>query len=572
MAYQPGREFGRISGPLLSDNLLRNGNDLAFETQLVYLSVNGGFVGFNNSTPVRTLDINSNTVTDNLIVDTETLIDNSFDITTNQIVNYLNQPIVISPNQTSNPTISITGSLNTSLLSFGTNTLTVSPNTVLYLNPYASANKVTNSSFNSGLTGWTLTGPALSNYSFSTYDANDNAIVLTSYIQTSNLSQTLTTTQGQTQTVTFTLANVIDTYLTTDDGVNVITTENSKIITLENASLTAVPGEVDFAIYWNGVKVTNITPVTGTGPTMSYSTPASASWTYSTYTVNLMGTGSDVLQFAFRNDRGMFYLANVSVTQQGVSNGITQINSNTLVNGTVHATGNITFDGSIVLGDSSSDRIFIAAEVDSNIIPSATNTYNLGSSGLEWLNLNVNSASISSTLIATNLSSSIIPIVNAGNITITGTTISDSNNDLALTPTGTGSVKFNGISLFTGNQINNTASSLSYLTIENGAVIFTLENTNLLQIENPSNDPLIIANTGSGVTQFAGTGAVQVPSGTNSNYPASTVTGQTRWNISLGYTEIYNGSVWQDISGLDYNTATAQQVNDLNTIWSLILG
>jgi len=572
MAYQPGREFGRISGPLLSDNLLRNGNDLAFETQLVYLSVNGGFVGFNNSTPVRTLDINSNTVTDNLIVDTETLIDNSFDITTNQIVNYLNQPIVISPNQTSNPTISITGSLNTSLLSFGTNTLTVSPNTVLYLNPYASANKVANGSFTSGLTGWTLTGPALSSYSFSTYDANDNAIVLTSYIQTSNLSQTLTTTQGQTQTITFTLANVIDTYLTTDDGVNVITTENSKIITLENASLTAVPGEVDFAIYWNGVKVTNITPVTGTGPTMSYSTPASASWTYSTYTVNLMGTGSDVLQFAFRNDRGMFYLANVSVTQQGVSNGITQINSNTLVNGTVHATGNITFDGSIVLGDSSSDRIFIAAEVDSNIIPSATNTYNLGSNSLKWLNLNVNSASVSSTLVATNISSSVIPIVNAGNISITGTTISDSNNDQALTPTGSGTVKFNGISLFTGNQINNTASSLSYLTIENGAVIFTLENTNLLQIENPSNDPLIIANTGSGVTQFAGTGAVQVPSGTTSNYPASPVTGQTRWNISLGYTEIYNGSVWQDISGLDYNTATAQQVNDLNTIWSLILG
>jgi len=34
-----GVELGRISGPLLSDNLIRHGIDLAFETDLLYIDV-----------------------------------------------------------------------------------------------------------------------------------------------------------------------------------------------------------------------------------------------------------------------------------------------------------------------------------------------------------------------------------------------------------------------------------------------------------------------------------------------------------------------------------------------------
>jgi len=49
---------GRISGPLLSQNLLRNGVDLAFETDLLYLDVNNGQIGIKTSTPQYTLDVN----------------------------------------------------------------------------------------------------------------------------------------------------------------------------------------------------------------------------------------------------------------------------------------------------------------------------------------------------------------------------------------------------------------------------------------------------------------------------------------------------------------------------------
>ena len=49
---------GRISGPLLKSNLLRNGVDLAFETDLLYLDVNNRKIGVNNSNPQYDLDVN----------------------------------------------------------------------------------------------------------------------------------------------------------------------------------------------------------------------------------------------------------------------------------------------------------------------------------------------------------------------------------------------------------------------------------------------------------------------------------------------------------------------------------
>jgi len=49
---------GRISGPLLKANLLRNGVDLAFETDLLYLDVTNNRIGVKKSNPSYELDIN----------------------------------------------------------------------------------------------------------------------------------------------------------------------------------------------------------------------------------------------------------------------------------------------------------------------------------------------------------------------------------------------------------------------------------------------------------------------------------------------------------------------------------
>jgi len=59
---------GRISGPLLKSNLIRNGIDLAFETDLLYLNVTDNRVGINTSSPQYDLDVNGTSRTTNLTV------------------------------------------------------------------------------------------------------------------------------------------------------------------------------------------------------------------------------------------------------------------------------------------------------------------------------------------------------------------------------------------------------------------------------------------------------------------------------------------------------------------------
>jgi len=60
---------GRISGPLLKSNLIRNGIDLAFETDLLYLDVNNQRIGVKTNAPSHDLHVNGTTRTTNLIVD-----------------------------------------------------------------------------------------------------------------------------------------------------------------------------------------------------------------------------------------------------------------------------------------------------------------------------------------------------------------------------------------------------------------------------------------------------------------------------------------------------------------------
>jgi hypothetical protein len=61
-------QLGRISGPLLKANLVRDGVDLAFETDLLYLNVTDNRIGINTSTPDTDLEINGDSKTTNLEV------------------------------------------------------------------------------------------------------------------------------------------------------------------------------------------------------------------------------------------------------------------------------------------------------------------------------------------------------------------------------------------------------------------------------------------------------------------------------------------------------------------------
>ena len=62
---------GRISGPLLKDNLQRNGVNLAFETNLLYLDVVNSRIGINTTTPTNDLSVSGTTRTTNLYISTQ---------------------------------------------------------------------------------------------------------------------------------------------------------------------------------------------------------------------------------------------------------------------------------------------------------------------------------------------------------------------------------------------------------------------------------------------------------------------------------------------------------------------
>lgn len=64
-------QLGRISGPLLKANLLRDGVNLAFETDLLYLDVINGRVGIKTATPTHELTVAGTTRTTNLEVTTQ---------------------------------------------------------------------------------------------------------------------------------------------------------------------------------------------------------------------------------------------------------------------------------------------------------------------------------------------------------------------------------------------------------------------------------------------------------------------------------------------------------------------
>lgn len=60
--------LGRISGPMLKQNLLREGVDLSFETDLLYLDVTNNRVGINKSSPGYSLDVSGTTRSDSVSI------------------------------------------------------------------------------------------------------------------------------------------------------------------------------------------------------------------------------------------------------------------------------------------------------------------------------------------------------------------------------------------------------------------------------------------------------------------------------------------------------------------------
>ena len=339
---------GRISGPLLKDNLLRNGVNLAFETSLLYLDVVNGRVGINTATPQYDLDVN-------------------------------------------------------------------------------------------GIT------------------------------RTTNLQVTNSTTLGQ------------------------ITIANSTISSTNN-TITLLPNGANGVVYQGTITVGQLQ--------------------VNTNVISSIGTNTDI---------------NVSPSGTGSIN----LNANTLVNGNLHATGNITADGNLQLGNSSGDTVTFDGEVNSDVLPSVTATYNLGSNSLQWNNVfAVNSYITTSTISTVNTNN-----FYSSSLKISSNTISaiSSNTDINLSTTGTGGIVIGNLK-FVGNSITNV--------VPNAVTTFV--------------------ESGTGYAKFPGTYGIVVPVGTSNNRPAIqySETGMMRYNTDLQYMEVFNGTNWISVTG----TSTGVTFNDATDI------
>jgi hypothetical protein len=269
------------------------------------------------------------------------------------------------------------------------------------------------------------------------------------------------------------------------------------------------------------------------------------------------------------NGTGQIYLAN------GAGN------VEVTVNAGLHATGNITWNGDITLGNASTDDITFAAKVNSDLLPqvlsslitpiseqllaetldlfitedsqnlftdpaapyySTTYLYNLGSSSLKWNNVYANTLSSASSGVTSAISAT---NVNVGNFYLTGNTLANSNNDVTFATTGTGEVKFNNWKYINGSNI-----------------------------VNPTTTSFNIGSTGNGYVKFAGAGFV-LPVGTTSGIldgrPINPETGTTRWNTDFQYIEIYTGTIWIPAYGTASN-ATTTDVDDFSTLYSIVFG
>ena len=98
------------------------------------------------------------------------------------------------------------------------------------------------------------------------------------------------------------------------------------------------------------------------------------------------------------------YTTNTNLQLQANQSGYVDIPSNVEVYGSINATGNIVADGNIVIGNDSTDSLIIGADINSNMIPDVTTTYNIGSSASrQWGDTFAQTGSVAGDIAVSNL-------------------------------------------------------------------------------------------------------------------------------------------------------------------------
>ena len=351
-------QVGRISGPLLKDNLLRNGVDLAFSnlrtdpTVLLKLDVNNSNIGVNVNIPLRDLHVGTTTQTDILITDTSADI-SALSFNAGRIDNYsgndinINAPIVRVP-------------------AIATQDILINDN---FITTEESNSNLELRAAGSGLV--TTTSVGIDN------DLTVNG--LTQFGSLNILSRLSTTNLVNFGSFTIN-GNVIE---TTESNTNVeLRSAGTGLIVVENLKT-----DQDLTVLLDSTMAnTNVVGLTTiTGNTVQIGNN------------NLTGS----LHSSTLNVNNAIQFENIRIDQNKIETtvsdsnlelrpvGSVEIFSNTNIDGNLHSTQDITFEGNITFGDSTAqDTVTFFADVNSDIVPSQNSTYDLSNPSKAWLGAN----------------------------------------------------------------------------------------------------------------------------------------------------------------------------------------
>ena len=574
-------QLGRISGPILTSNLERDpGEDLAFETDLLYLDVTNSRIGLNKNNPTTALNINGYVKTTDLIVDNQAIFDNLI-FNANGTISTVVGPINISP-AGAGAVINLDRILTAQLEINGNVIKNYTTNGNVVLNPNASGSiniqSSTNILGNLAVTGNTILTGDLS--------AADNIIVGDSPLDVVTVAPDFTQDIIPGINNTYDLgksakrwsqlhvANVTSGGSLIFSGSNYLSlsaaqTIGTQAFTFECFFYTASNGlqTILGASAAGGMSIwlfgDGINPVTAIQ--IDRSSVDAAVYTVSPITIN---TWHHIAVTRDSANNMSVFLDGVKAT--GAASNATNYTSASGLIGAVWSspyffTGYLT-QIKLVVGSNYYTPTEASIVIPTALLTTSTNTTLLLTAAASGTYLTDTSGVQTISNIGTVIYSTFSPLTAVANLVlpqavvisdqmrldgVTGQIISvQSNDDIRITP-------FTGITSIERTQWqDNTVTNLN-----NSAITF--------------------ASTATGYLKYQGTNGFVIPAGTGDDAfapgtpqnqrRASPEEGETRWNTDLAYIECYDGTVWQLSTG-GGATISVPIMQDLGNVYTLILG
>jgi hypothetical protein len=224
-------------------------------------------------------------------------------------------------------------------------------------------------------------------------------------------------------------------------------------------------------------------PITVLGPAQDVVATTSVLRPKTTNTVDL---GTSSLKYKDAYLAGDLNIGGAVTSSGAVNLGSTSITGTLAVSTNTTLTGTLAVNGNTTLGDAASDTVTVNADIASNLIPSADNTYDLGASGSEWKDLyidgtaNIDTGSIDTANVGT--------LAVSGDATVSGTITGDltgavtGNADTATTLATPRTIAISGITSASANfdGSGNIDLATTTLTLGGTAVTSTGAELNIL--------------------------------------------------------------------------------------------